>query len=366
MKYKDRDDYNEIIVSHAGFLRCLINTAKGITRTTPVDSRNGAITILENPLDKLNIEHKSRAMASKVFVVETVDGRYVVKMKDRPINQEDFEEKKLLNDLQSDIENLPQVLSLLDNKDGTCTKVLSFVQGESTFGRLTEKQEDALMSKVFKIKEALSIRKQYNYHQKNLYLLVQEYEKISKKPYIKKYARCILNDKKNTEKLANSEYCLIHNDLNRDNILFSLNKNGEQEVNIVDWEGIGNFPKDYQLASFLASSILIEGYDVSETMKIAEKFDENIDKDFITYLMKIRLFTGLFYFAEKGNVYTKGNKVVSNEILKKYFFAAEKLKQYRIRNGFETELEKNDDNKIKQKNIYTDIKSSTNEERDEI
>lgn len=366
MKYEDKDNYNEIIVSHAGFLRCLINTAKGRIRTTPVDSKNGAVTVLEDPLDKLQIEHKSRAMASKVFTVKTADDKYVVKMKNRPIKQDDIEEKKLLEDLKFDVENLPQVLSLLDNKDGTCTKVLSFVEGESIFGKLSEEQENALIEKVLKIREALSFRKQYNYQKENLYKIIEQLELTSKRTYIKNYAKRILEDKKNIAKLENSEYCLAHNDLNRDNILFFVNKNGKQEVNIIDWEGVGNFPKDYQLASFLASAILIEGYEVSDTMRIAERFDKIIDKDFITYLMKIRVFTGLHYFVENRNIYTQNNKETSKEIIRKYFFAAEKLEQYRIRNGFDPVIKKNNFMELKLDNVFDGKNNFTNEEREEI
>ena len=73
MEYYDKEEFIDIVVSHAGFLRCLINTSRGIHRTTPVNSNNGAINIIENPFEQLKIEQKTRAMASKVFVVETFE-----------------------------------------------------------------------------------------------------------------------------------------------------------------------------------------------------------------------------------------------------------------------------------------------------
>lgn len=71
-----------------------------------------------------------------------------------------------------------------------------------------------------------------------------------------------------------------------------------------------------------------------ETMKITKRIDPNIDEDYITYLMKYRIFKGLRFFAENRNVYTEGNKKASNEILRKYFFAAEKLEMYRANKKF--------------------------------
>lgn len=363
MKYEGREEFNEIVVSHAGFLRCLINTAKGRIRTTPVDSRNGAITVLDDPLGKLDIEHKSRAMASKVFVVATRDDKYVVKMKNRRIKQEDREEKKLLDKLHYQIEGLPEVLYLSENEDESCTKVLSFVKGNSIFGKLDGEREDVLISKVREINSALRNVEEHNYPREDLVELMKSLEATSKRDYTKKYAQGILANTRNLEKLRNSEYALAHNDLNRDNILFNESEKGRVEANIIDWEGVGNFPKDYQLASFLASSMLIEGYEVSDCMKIAEQFDEKVDADYLTYLMKIRVFTGLHYFAENRNIYTQSNKEVSKKILKKYFFAAEKLDRYRVRNGFDLESEEKEDIETKLDKVYKSISDTTNEER---
>lgn len=362
MKYMDKDSYNDIVVSHAGFLRCLINTAKGRIRTTPVDSRNGAITVLENPLEKLDIEHKSRAMASKVYVVKTTDDKYVVKMKNREIKVEDREEKRILDDIQFHVKGLPQVLCLFDNCDRTCTKVLSFVNGESVFGKLDSEKLDVLMNKMTQINEFLSHEKNHKYPKEDLIEVMKKLEESSKRDYTKKYARSILSDSKNINRLKESEYCLAHNDLNRDNILF-YNDNGAEGVNIIDWEGIGNFPKDYALATFLSSAILIEGYEVKECLDIAKRMESNIDPDYLTFLMKIRVFTGLHYFAENRNIYTQSNKDVSKEILKKYFFAAEKLDRYRIRNGFDENLQEYDTIEEKLEKVYKSIQDGTDEER---
>ena len=79
--------------------------------------------------------------------------------------------------------------------------------------------------------------------------------------------------------------------------------------------------------------------------------------------MKIRVFTGLHYFAENRNIYTQSNKDVSKEILKKYFFAAEKLDRYRIRNGFDENLQEYDTIEEKLEKVYKSIQDGTDEER---
>lgn len=333
MEYYDKEEFIDIIVSHAGFLRCLINTSKGVSRTTPVDSKNGAINIIDNPFEHLKVECKERAMSSKVFIVETFEGKYVVKLKNRKLLPEDYEERRILELIAADFESVPQILTLVENENSS-SKVLKFVKGETVFGILNENAQQALIEKFCKITNVLKHIESKVYKPNNLYNEIQDLEDIAKNSYVKKYGQSILRDKINKTKLENSKYCLMHNDLNRDNILFEKSEDGTVEVNIIDWESLGLYPQDYQLASFLVSSILIEGYSVEETMKIAKKIEPSIEKNYITYLMKYRIFKGLHFFAENRNAYTVSNKDISNKILKKYFFAAEKLEKYRADNKF--------------------------------
>lgn len=333
MEYYDKEEFEDIVVSHAGFLRFLINTSKGLPRTTPVDSRNGAINIIDNPFEHLKIEHKDRAMASKVFVIETLEDKYVVKLKNRSLLPEDYEERRILNLIGADLGSVPIVLSLAENGRSS-SKVLKFVKGNTIFGILDEPTQQALIKQISKISVALIHVESNVYKPNDIFAEIEELEGVAKNGYVKKYGQSILKDKINKSKLEASKFCLIHNDLNRDNILFEKSEDGTITANIIDWEGLGLYPQDYQLASFLVSAILIEGYSVEETMKIAKKIEPNIDEDYITYLMKYRIFKGLYFFVENRNVYIESNKKASNEILKKYFLAAEKLEIYRANKKF--------------------------------
>lgn len=333
MEYYNKEEFVDIVVSHAGFLRCLINTARGVPRTMPIDSNNGAINIIDNPFEHLKIEHKNRAMASKVFVVETFDRKYVVKLKDRSLLPEDYEEKRILNIIDNELEEVPTVLFLNGTNESSC-KVLKFVKGNTIFGILDETKENALIEKFSKMRMTLDTIESKIYKPRDIYEEIEDLEKNATHDYVKKYGQSILKDSVNGNKLEVANYSLIHNDLNRDNILFDESEDGTISVNIIDWEGLGLYPGEYQLASFLVSAILIEGYSAEKTLKIARKIEPNLDEDFVTYLMKFRIFKGLYFFAEHKNIYTESNPKASNEILKKYFFAAEKLDMYRKRKAF--------------------------------
>ena len=221
---------------------------------------------------------------------------------------------------------LPIVLYLANEKDGSI-KVLEFVEGKHKYGRLEPDELRALTKQVRLIHGLLKQEPIDKYPQVDLYEDMKEKAEKAKNPYVLQTAQEILSDEKNIEKMRKSPKCLIHNDLNRDNVLFNRTPNG-LEVNIIDWEGIAAFPEDYQLASFLASSILIEDGSMEQAMQIAHKFDPNVDEDYIKFLMKIRIFKGLHFFAEKRNEYTKSNPKVAREILKKYFLANEKINKY--------------------------------------
>ena len=326
IRYIEKEHFNDIIVAHAGYNRCLVNTIKGRDRTTPIDSSNGAINVVENPLENLKIKHKNRAMASRVYIVETVEDKYVVKIKNRPIQKEDILEKHLLERLRSQFCELPFVLNLTNTQEGSI-KVLQFLEGKHVYGRLNDQQKKVLTQKVKKLHDALRKMSTEHYKKTELAQMMKDKVKHSKNKYVIKLAQEILSDNRNIKKLNNSRYCLVHSDLNRDNILFDDDQN-ELNVHIIDWEGIKLLPEDYQLACYLVSSMLIEDGNMNEIMKLAHQFKWSIDESYLLFLMKIRIFTGLHFFAENKNEYTQSNQKVSREILKKYFIANEKIKIY--------------------------------------
>ena len=326
MNYIDKDQFNDVIVSHAGYLRCLVNTIEGRDRTTPIDSSNGAIHIIEDPLKDLKIEQKSRAMASKVYIVETYEDKYVVKIKNRFIQKQDILEKHLLERLKKKLGELPTVLNLSNTKKGSI-KVLEFIDGEHIYGRLSTEEMQALLKKVKKMHNALKTISTEHYEKVDLYNMMKQKAKNSKNSYVLKTAKEILSDNKQIQKMRRSKYCLVHSDLNRDNILFQKQEHGTN-VNIIDWESVKAYPEDYQLACFLASSVLIEDSNMTDVMRLAHQFKIPIDENYILFLMKIRIFEGLYYFAENKNEYTRLNPKVSREILKKYFIANEKISRY--------------------------------------
>lgn len=333
-RYIEQDNYDDIIVSHAGFIRCFINTILSRERTTPIEIHNGVVYELKDPLQNLSIEKKDRAMTSNVYVIETHEGKYVVKQKRRSVNNKDREEKKILSILDTKMHGIPVIYGLFDDGEKSY-KVLKHIEGEHIYGSLDREYEIALLREFKVMSKNLAAISSSEFETLDIIDDLKKMAKTCRAYYQKKYVNELCTNYRNIAKLNQSEYVLSHNDLNRDNILFKRAEDGMIHANFIDWEGIDRSPREYQIATFLTSSFLIEGYSVGKVMKLAEAMEPCIDKDFLSYLMQIRVFKGLHFFAEQRNEFTLANQGVSKEILIKYYNASEQIKEYRLHEGFD-------------------------------
>ena len=159
-------------------------------------------------------------MNSKVFIINTPNGKFVAKIKSGKVTKQDCIEQALLNKLPG--ENLPKVLYMQNYNNDKYCKVIKFVKGRHIYGRLKEDEYKALIDSEKLLRS-----------------------EITKFKGIKSYA-------------------LSHNDLNRDNILFEDDENGEIKANIIDFESLEFAPQDFQFASMLASGLLLEGEDINK------------------------------------------------------------------------------------------------------
>ncbi len=128
-----------------------------------------------------------------------------------------------------------------------------------------------------------------------------------------------------------------------------LKRNQKLDVSVVPINLDAPFPDDLikEITSNSATDILgIPNY--IWTRDIAQKADPFVDKKFMTYLMKIRLLQGLYFFAEEKNKYTQNNMQISNEILKKYYSASKKIAIFeKMNNSNDNSLSASVTNKVK-------------------
>lgn len=323
MQYYDKKDFCDVIVTHAGFIRCLINTVENRIRTYNFSIENGAIFQIEDLFKKINIEKRDRAMNSDVFVIYTANEKYVAKVKKGSIKQQDEAERDLLDRL--DVHSkMPKILSMQNYDDNTYCKIIKYMKGNHIYGKLTDIEYDALIESEEKLKEMLRQQKDSRFKVNNLKENVEKIYLQSKNKYIKEISKTILSSKYMSVIENTNSYVLSHNDLNRDNLLFERNQEGKVRVNIIDFESLEYSPIDFQFASMLASGLLLEGESlnkIKETIK-----DKGKDLEKILFLMQIRLLEGLNFFASK-NEYSDNNRKISNDLLRRYFFAEEEIRR---------------------------------------
>lgn len=258
MQYYDKPDYCDVVVSHAGFIRCLINTIENRKRDFKFNIENSSIFLMDDMLENLEVKKRDRAMNSKVFIVNTANGKYVVKIKSGKVTKQDCIEQALLNKLPG--KNLPKVLYLQNYSDDRYCKVIKYINGRHIYGRLSDDEYNALIKSERALRNELAKFKGINFFR--IRDLKRELQRIyigASNEYIKDLSKKLMESPYSTDLDDINSYVLSHNDLNRDNILFEEDENGEVKANIIDFESLEFAPQDFEFASMLASGLLLDG-----------------------------------------------------------------------------------------------------------
>lgn len=326
MSYYGKQDFSDIVVTHAGFIRCLLNTMMNRERTYRFLIENGTMIQVDDLFEKMNMQSRDRAMNSKVIIVNTPNGKYVVKIKKGSIGDCDYAEKDLLEAISLD--SLPVVLSMQNYEDGRYCKVIRHIEGHHEYGKLSNEKYDALIKAEEELEKALVEHKDSRFKTRDLQAMLNSIYCNSSNTYVKQTAHSLLKSPYSSLLSNSKEYVLSHNDLNRDNILFDVAESGETRVNFIDFESIEYAPKDYQFASMLASGLLLEGESYKKIEDTIKSRGFDIDK--ILYFMQIRVLNGLSFFAEQKNR-GEGENEVSKDLLKRYFAANEIIQKKRNR-----------------------------------
>ena len=316
-KYLQCDNNNDVIVSHAAFIRVMYNLLNNRYRNTPVDVSNGVINEVDNPMSKLNIVDYPIAKTAIVKKIETYEKKYIVKFKDHALNDGDYFEKDILDFLNKYM-TVPSVIAMSDTEYGQ-TKIMKYLEGIHKFGKLEEKDILNIFEEVSKLNTIVQ-----NYKNKDVPCGDVREDLINSRSslyteFAKEELEKLLKDEKFNNYLQQVRKILVHNDLHRSNILIDNDK-----VNIIDFENMRKYPKDLQLATLICSCFLLENPDIDYRNFIKysilfEKCDEETVKNLIIY----RLLFGLSFFEKRLNGKDFDDSDV--EIHKKYIKVLDKI-----------------------------------------
>lgn len=299
---------NNIIVSHAGFLRCLINTVKGNSRDFTQNLDHNVIHELNNLFSSIGIKKHTIAKNSKVLEFETFDNKYILKKINRKLNSSDINEKRLLEYLKKYI-NVPRIY-LVANRDGYALKSLEYKSGINYYGDISDIRLKNTLNELYLMQVALA-----NYDKPQEYPFVDMVSHLKNNielvadEKIKKIGFDMLNNEYFLNGLIKDKISLVHDDLHRANILYDNDK-----VVFLDFEGIKRYPITYQLASHIAASYILNTPSFS-IQTILNQWPITINYQYLINLINYRLYDGLVYFQ---------NRLESNECNKNDYELREK------------------------------------------
>ena len=292
---------NYVVVTHAGFLRCLYNTILNKDRTTPVDISNACFHKVDafKYFSPLVIKEGEKCSVS---YISTCNGEYVIKHINRLLTETELLLCKVQNRVSKKNSHITEVLfaqnmCLAENTYGL--KISRYIDGEHDFQKYDYHKSIEIYKQVEKIYCDYNdeIRKEKSIH------LFKEISLLKKtKLYLDKLRNCetkqlgiILTEHKEDEQYDSSQFGFIIYDLHRRNIIFA-----NDSLYFIDIESVLYSPREYQVASYIVSFMMLNDYGDSE--KATEKFINYIclkcgyRKSKIIFLSLWRVFTGLSYF----------------------------------------------------------------------
>ncbi|MFB6109859.1 MAG: histidine phosphatase family protein [Halodesulfurarchaeum sp.] len=280
---------DHIVVSHAAFNRYLLNTARGVGRTTAVGHEPTRLHTLSDPLDGVEIEGISGGTHSEIRRLETNETTYVLK-RDSHIDEGELSFHAWVSDyVNSKRPLLPDVLAWEDS-DGTGREVLAHSQGEHRYGPLPSDRARRLCHRVADL--AVFLRQaNRDFGLETLPDRIQRIVTATADPAIAALGRQILE--KPIMRPERQTTC-VHYDLHRDNLLF-----GEKSITLLDLSGFCRAPPAFQPASLFMAGFLLEDVSDFALEEYTAYWPHPVNRDRLLMLMVARAYIGVGFFDRR-------------------------------------------------------------------
>lgn len=278
-----QSEVNHLIIAHAGYIRCLVNTIMNIRRDTPVNVEHNFLHQLE--FDGLDYDEISGGITI-VCEVHAFDKDYIVKVV--PYN-------KSKHDLYSHLKDnalgfTPNVLDVWYYEESLSIVKTKYL-GTHLFGIVDQNAEHAFARTMIELTTRLQTDQGlFDILRENCRTLPNLFSGLMQSSYTGK-----LNDMKN--KLISYEIpewleiqpCsdVVFYDSHRYNLLFI-----DDKLSIIDIEGLAVAMREYQVASIIVTFYLLEGYPFKSMKDILTLYCSSVDEDTLARLILIRLFYG--------------------------------------------------------------------------
>ncbi|MCB9370298.1 histidine phosphatase family protein [Candidatus Woesearchaeota archaeon] len=289
--------HDELIISHAGFMRVLINTVYGRNRNFLINSAHNYLHQIKfNPWERLLVENLVLAKNSESFKITTNESEFIMKRisnLDPDINDFQFSISKEIN--KSGIIISP-MLYTEPNLNGTTVQIYRYLTGTHINSNLNQEQERNLFSLIENLNQRLT--KIYS----SGFRIPQEIQSLesiirfiinnSDSEIVKNEGKEILTSSEFLSAI-NREKNLIHYDIHKSNIVFENNR-----PSLLDLGSFCIAPNEFQYASLLMPYFLLEEGENFNYRKYLNYFSQTNPKELL-WLMRARNYFGLNFFHNK-------------------------------------------------------------------
>lgn len=289
----------ELIVTHAAFIRCLVNTYFNLPRDNPVLIAHDVLHELQEPWNKLNVNYLVKTERKVVCVITTFDNKYVLKFKSLDENITYIEKINRQIVVGKVLGGGPNIYYQCRENNYSLI-IEEYLKGEHKCGLLNmyeERQVFLFFSRLRQLFNNMGIM-EYSIRDKICTIIARSISKQACE--MGKYALNQL-DKKQYEK------AIVYDDAHRNNILFA-----EGKVYLVDCDSFILASDVYQLASILCCTFLMSGYEIIDIERLSKLWPVAYSLDEILSHIYVRAYIGYAYFCE--------NETLENKKLKHSYY----------------------------------------------
>lgn len=290
-----RDIGSVLIVAHAALNRCLLNTASGKPRTTPIDVSHEALHKAK-PHKYLSFERQSRGKKSDVWIADTSLDKMVIKETKGQLGGKDDLQFRILKALSLRTDLTPRVLFSC-NRPHSQIKVLSFQPGRHIDGPLSSNTEKAFLEAVYALGTHLSdITRLFSGNSYCLTLadILTRSLNMRLSPSLRQAGRALESNEYVAALFSRADTVLVNLDLHRSNVLFK-----EGDVRFIDLETFALTPAALHLGSALVAGFMLEEPSLDNITGLLKYWPQPVLLEELYWMMLIRAFAGAAFFQDK-------------------------------------------------------------------
>ena len=314
VQYFQNEEYDDLIVSHAGFIRSFINTIQAVSRENQINIPNCEYFIMNDVWKKINYKIIKENSKGLILYVRTIDAQYLIKRYNRLLDDFELELDKIQNRVQAVQNNIPEVYFSGNVETATGHKygvrVYSYLEGNHKYGELGQKKIIDLIKNIENLSREYNkynITKSYDEH--NLFFKFENTKYNYTNNKLKNLREMILKEPRYSYLKKQKVQILTLYDLHRDNILFY-----ENDIMFIDMGSIIWAPTVFQIAVVVVETFML--YSVKEGLVCLNYYleTEKCSLEDIKLCMLIRVFMGISFF--------ENNKINGKEkYLEMYWYA---------------------------------------------